>query len=758
MLGTHHLLDALRLADCFRELPEDVRAELAGSMSLVTLAPGAVLIEQGRMNHHLHVVLSGELEMEAVSPRGVVRRMAGRQPYQVLGVASVLLEAPAAATARACGPVTLAALSRESVVRFGERSPVGMFVFMEALRPYLQRHRLRVALHTSPAFADLSAAALDELEAALEFVPLYGGEVLLREGDTCEDMFIVLSGRLRVQTTASDGTTATIAELGAGETVGEMALVTGDPRVASVYAVRDSQLARLSKSDFNRLLERHPRTTFDLVTRRLVSRLRVETARLPRHHALSTVAVVPAAPDVPLRTVSERLAAGLRRLGSTLHVWSSMVDAQLGAAGIAQSFDRDHHGGHLVEWLAQQEMEHRFVLYESDARLTPWTERCIRQADHVVVVADAAGDPAVGEIESELLYGTRRPIPRRTLVLVHDSGATSPSGTARWLEQRTVTRHVHVRSNAPADFERLARHVTGNVIGLALGGGFARGLAHLGVFRALADAGVAVDVVGGSSMGALIAAQWAMGWTADEIANRTARGFGASFDDMTLPFLALKRGGKHSRLIRSFFGEMQIEDLWLPYFAVSSNLNRSSLVVHTSGSLADAVTASTRAPGLFPPVVIDSELHVDGGVINNVPVDVMREFTDGGIVIGADVSPPHELGEVDNYGHDVSGWRAAWQRFNPLRRSRGYLPDIVLVLLRVVEFGGISYRREKAGIADLYIAPDVLRFKRNDFGRSRELVDAGYAAAQEALRRWLSEADEAYRVRRPDLFSGTGRS
>jgi NTE family protein/lysophospholipid hydrolase len=580
----------------------------------------------------------------------------------------------------------------------------------------------------------------------------------MREGEACEDMFIILSGRLRVQSQTPDGTGTTIAELGAGETVGEMALVTGNPRVATVYAVRDSQLARLSKGTFLRLLERHPRTTFDLVTSRLVSRLRVETARLPRHHALSTIAVVPAAPDAPLRAVSERLASGLSRLGSTLHVWSGMVDAQLGAAGIAQSFDRDHHGGHLVEWLAQQELEHRFVLYESDARLTPWTERCVRQADHVVVVADAAGDPGVGEIESELLYGSRRPVPRRTLALVHYSGTRPPSGTARWLEKRQVTRHVHVRFDSPADFDRLARHVTGNVIGLALGGGFARGLAHLGVFQAFADAGIAVDVIGGSSMGALIGAQWAMGWTADEIAKRTSRGFGTSFDDMTLPFLALKRGGKHSRLIRSFFADTQIEDLWLPYFAVSSNLNRSSLVVHTSGPLADAVTASTRAPGLFPPVVIGSELHVDGGVMNNVPVDVMREFTEGGIVIGADVSPPHELGEVDNYGHDVSGWRAAWRRFNPLRSNRSYLPDIVLVLLRVVEFGGISYRRDKASMADIYIAPDVLCFKRNDFGRSADLIEAGYVAAQDALRKWLNEGDESYRVRRPDLFCNTAAS
>jgi len=272
------------------------------------------------------------------------------------------------------------------------------------------------------------------------------------------------------------------------------------------------------------------------------------------------------------------------------------------------------------------------------------------------------------------------------------------------------------------------------------------------VFRALEELRIPIDLIGGSSIGAIVGAQWALGWSAADIARRTKEGLAASFDDPTLPFLSTKSGGKHSRVIRQSFGETRIEDLWLPYFCVSTNLNRSELKVHSAGLLAQAVTASSRAPGVFPPLVIDGELHVDGGVINNVPVDVMRDFAGVGIVIGVDVSPPKDLSEVTNYGDEVSGWQAVWNRFNPNRKKRIYRPSMLFVFKRLIEFSGISYRRQKAEMADVCISPDVARFKRDDFHSADELADAGYRAAREVLTKWLGESAGEFGLRRPDLF------
>jgi predicted acylesterase/phospholipase RssA/CRP-like cAMP-binding protein len=641
-------------------------------------------------------------------------------------------------TAAAVGPVVLATLSREGFDRFADRHAPGMVALLEALRPVLRRHRLWKALNTSEVFRHLDVSELADFEAGLELVPLYSGEVVMREGEPGSDMFVVVSGRLRMVTTGRNGAEVVVAELGPGETVGEMAVVSGEPRSATVYAIRDSELARLSADRFEQLLERHPKGTFQLVTSRLVARLHNGNQRR-RPASISTVAVVGATAGTPVSTFAARLARSLARLGRVAHLTSVQVDRDLGRPGIAHAFDREDWSTQLVEWLAEQEADHRFVVYESDPGLTPWTERTIRQADHVVLVADAIADPQPGEVEAELLSAERRYRPQHTLALLYEDECAVPSQSARWRSGRRMDRHLHVRLDRSDDFDRLARLLTGNAVGLVLGGGFARGLAHIGVLRALEELHIPVDVIGGSSIGAIVGAQWALGWSAEDIARRTPEGFAASFDDGTLPFLSTKRGGKHSRVIRESFGESCIEDLWLPYFCVSTNLNRSELRIHSAGPLAQAVTASSRAPGVFPPLVIDGELHVDGGVINTVPVDVMRGFSGVGIVIGVDVSPAKNLDEVVNYGDEVSGWHAIWTRFNPIRRRRSYRPSMLFVLRRLIEFSSISYRKQKADTADVCISPDVARFKRDDCDAAVELADVGYRAAHEALTTWLAE-------------------
>lgn len=741
---------ALRASGIFAGFTGGELRELARRMSEVTLAEGDEVIRQGDTCETLYLVLSGALTVSATDHHGVEHAVDEVGPGGIIGELNVFLRAPAGATVRACGAVQLAALSKQSFGRFSGRCPAAALALVEAVRPRFRRQRLWAALHMSDMFGHVERPALVDLASECEPVALYGGEVLFRQGDDGDDVYIVISGRLRVVSVAPDRSETLLAELGIGETVGEMAVISGEPRSATVYASRDTQLAKLTKEGVARVVDRHPQAMLRVLTNRLVSRLRVTSRGERRRAAVATVAVVPASPDVPLDEFCANLSSGLERLGSVLHLTSEGVDSRLGRQGAAQAHDRE--GAGLLEWLAGQESAHRFVVYQADRGLSPWTERCVRQADRIVLAANATGIEAPGEIETELLAGGRASRTPVTLALVHPGGASAPSGSARWLTGRNIERHLHVRRGVLADYGRVARFITGTALGVTLGGGFARGIAHVGVLRALAELKIPVDAIGGTSIGAIVGAQWAVGWDSTRMVHETRSGFAQAFDDMTLPFLALQRGGKVSRFVRSVFQGMQIEDLWSPYFSVSANLNRAELKVHTSGSLAEAVLASARVPGVFPPMVFDGELHVDGGLIDNVPVDVMKSFSNDGIVIGVDVSPPHELDEVVDYGEDVSGWKAVWRRFNPAREKRSYPPSILRVLMRSIEFGGISYRREKAALADLYLTPEVCQFNRIDFLRAEEIAEAGYQTTRGRLLQWLTAAPESVRGRRPDLF------
>jgi NTE family protein/lysophospholipid hydrolase len=349
------------------------------------------------------------------------------------------------------------------------------------------------------------------------------------------------------------------------------------------------------------------------------------------------------------------------------------------------------------------------------------------------------------DIETEVLDGTSgRHHGRQWLVLVHRG--ESPSGTARWLAARHVERHVHVALGNRGSFERLARLLTGRAVGLTLGGGFARGLAHLGVLRAFDEFGVPVDVIGSASMGAMLGALWCMGWERDRIMREVSAACSNYLGDWTFPFVAFKGGGKFSQRVRALFGDVRIEDLWTPFFCTSANLNRTELKIHTEGVLAKSVLASTRAPAVFPPIVYDGELHVDGGVINNVPVDLMKDFCNQGLTIGVDVAPPHQLKPVRDYGDQISGWSTFWRRC--VARERLYTPSILLVIIRTLEYTGIANQSMRVQYADIFMSPEMLKFRRTDFHLAADIEQAGYDCARASLaQHW----DRIQTIGKPDM-------
>ena len=743
------LMDFLRSTELFRSVDPSLIRELAADWENVSLGDGEILVIEGETDQNLYLVLAGRLRVRGKQPGADPILLSVAGPGETAGEMGILADGPASATIEADGQTQVARLPRTAFYQFAARHPAAALLITQSLSRILQRNRVSLALHLSNLFASLAPDVLRDLESEFETFMLYGGETLFRQDDPGDFLCVVISGRVRVVVRGADGRESTVTELGSGELVGEMAVVSGETRTATVDAVRDTQLAKLTKDAFERFLAKHGKAAVEMLARKLAQRLRDTTAGQGREgRNISTVAIVPAHAEAASGEFCQRLTAALSAFGATLHLTGARVDEHLGQQGIVQTYERTGSNMRIVEWLSTQELTHAYVLYEADPFLSPWTERCIRQADHILVVADGAGDPAPGEIETELLRPRdRRSMARQWLVLMHHE--EEPSGTARWLDSRNVERHFHVRLSDPTTIERLARFLTGRALGLTLGGGFARGLAHVGVFRAMADLGVPVDAIGGASMGALVGALRAIGWDGEKIMRETCAVCAGVFKDLTFPFVAFKTGRRFSESVRRLYADIQIEDLWLPFFCISANLNRSELKIHTRGSLAKAILAATRAPGVFPPIVYEGELHVDGGVISNVPVDIMKTFVNKGIAVGIDVSPPHELNPVRDYGDEVSGWQAFWRRCKPFSHHRVYTPSILLVMIRTLEFSGVAYKSVRIEYADIYMYPELLKFKRTDFHLAPQIAQAGYDCARAKVLAWL--ATSVTTTRRPDL-------
>jgi predicted acylesterase/phospholipase RssA/CRP-like cAMP-binding protein len=581
-----------------------------------------------------------------------------------------------------------------------------------------------------PFFAPLDEGTRLQLAGQLEPVHVAAGEVVIAQGDPGDGLYLVLSGRLRVSV-AAGGSERVLHDLTRGEMAGEIALLSKRRRSATVRAVRDSDLLMLRASSFEALVERTP-ALLGQMARLLVDRLlAVDRPQSPRTGS-RTIAIAPAGRSAsPAVAVAEELAARLGRAGSVARMDADTVGQCLGA-GAAQR-GPGHPGRHeLIGWLHATERGHDYVVYQTDAQDTAWSRLCLSQSDVALLTGDATGDPRLGEVETQAL-ATRSL--RCELVLVHPS---APSGTSRWLADRPVADFHHLRRGRPGDVARLARMVTGTACGVVLGGGGPRGFAHLGALRALEEAGVPIDVVGGTSIGAVMGALCAQGFADEQRVERAVTAFTRSgaFIRPTLPLVALSSGRRVDRLLTEYFGRDLIEDLPRRFFCVSASLTRAEEVIHERDPLWRAIRASLSLPGIFPPVYADGDLLVDGAALDNVPVEAMRARIGSGTVVAVDLFQDVEPVTTAPFDPGLSGWRVLGRRLNPLAPPQP-VPSVFDILTRSTGLSGV--RRKRATLADdrvdLLLHPRLPAVGALDFKAGAALIEVGYRHAVEALAR-----------------------
>lgn len=606
----------------------------------------------------------------------------------------------------------------------------------------------RAVLGATGLFGGLDAPTLDAVVGALDPVRVRGREQVFAQGDGGDAAYVVLSGRLRVEKHAGNGDATVIREVGRGELVGELSLLTGAPRTATLRAVRDSELGRLPRDRFDRLLREHPALAIE-ITRMLAGWVAAPATAAPPGASVATVVVRGMGPDAPADAVARALGTALATFGATTLITPPSVDARLGAGAAAAGSGDPRHDA-VARWCDEQERTHAYVVYAATGGPPGWTARCLRQADRVLTVVRADAPP----VASDTLLGLAPVrLAAEDFVLVHPDGARTGRGTAAWLAGRTVHRRHHVRLGHPDDLARLARRLTGRGVGVALSGGGARGLAHIGFLRALEELGIGVDEIGGTSMGSVIAAQYAAGLPLDEILalNRHGWQHHRPHRAYTIPFASIVTHRAAQRMLEEMFGDLDYEDCWIECFACSASLTQARLVVHRTGRVARGTLASIAIPGVAPPIVGDGgELLVDGGVVNNLPARLLERGAHG-VVLASDASPGAE--RRTSYATTPSNWRVLRDRWTR-RRSAPYYPSIFETLARVAVVASTQETRHVREMADLCFHAPVDHVGIFDFGRIDEVADIGYRAALETLRPWWEKRTAGAGRARRSTISG----
>lgn len=577
-------------------------------------------------------------------------------------------------------------------------------------------------------------AVRERFEAEARRVLLPGGHVLFREGDPADHLYLLIHGRLQVSAERIDGTRHIVGEIGSGGICGERALLLSAPHSAMVRAQRDSELMELPREGFDRLIGRHPHAMLH-VARTLVGRLSPTGTEMGGRSAVSTVAIVPLHGGAPLGPFARNLSDALAAFGTVFHLDAETTNAALGAGTAQVEFGEGE--GKLMGWLHDQEIGHDFVVYEADPRLTRWSRRCIRQADRVLLLAEAGAEPSMGEVDEYLSHRIEAGrAAERELVLLRNSGGSYEDIVSPWLEGRRLLGHHHVDLGIDRDIQRLARTLAGRAVGVVFSGGGARTMAQIGAIRAIREAGIPIDRVGGVSGGSMFAAQVALGWDDQQMFEVTHELMveGGSLLDFSVPIISVIKGKRWRRVLLEMFGSRRIETLRIPFFCVSTNLSRGELAVHREGLLWRWVRASLSIPGLGPPLVENGELYVDGSVLNNLPVDVMRDQSAGPVIalsVGSERGPSIE--QVAD--HVPSKWSALRAR---LAGGDGTpdVPSIVDILIGATMVSGRRTSKAFEPMADLVIHPEASEYGLLEFSAMRKLVDIGYEYAVERLKDW----------------------
>ncbi len=596
--------------------------------------------------------------------------------------------------------------------------------------------RLKIidVLLASPVFGKLDRAVVDALADSLKIKHVPGGHDVIREREPSNEMLFLISGGLRVSRRDPKGQLMLYNEIRPGMSFGESGLILRQPRAADVTAVRDSVLAVLSRNDFEDLLTRFPLPINQVVVRAVYNYLRHAEEFAERRHAQSFV-VVPLHEDSGAKEVAASLAEAFSKMGRT-HLLEPPIDPNATRGGLRALAQLQQD---VASYQDALEEGSDYLVYEAEWHPSEWSLRSFRQSDQVVFVAKAGAKGTLGELERRLKEQPDYSMKRMHLAILHPVGAEQPSDASQWREGRTFERIYPMRSKRPGDYARLARFLTGKAVGVVLGGGGAKGFAHVGVLKAMDEMGVAVDLIGGNSMGALIAAQFACGISLEEIISET-RTFASGGERLTLPLISIVSGKRVSRDLQKMFGDKVCDGQWIPFFAAACNLTKGRTTVQDSGPIWRAVLASNSPAGLFPPVLLKGDMLVDGAILENVPVDAMRmrlgtaleRRRGNGAIIAIDVDVQDAM-EVDPKLTRLSAWSTLKGYFSPQTHPS---PSIADILYRAGHIGGLSQRGRTIAQADYYLEPPVAEFSMMSYRKAEEIAEVGYQYAMKNFKQW----------------------
>ena len=575
-------------------------------------------------------------------------------------------------------------------------------------------------------FNQLTQGALQDLIDCGDLIQINPGIEIIKQGEHTKDVYFLIKGRIAVDIVNDYGEKINLNEIPKGELFGEMSYFNNEPRAATLTTTKESTILKLSTNDFEILQNRHS-CLLKYINRILINRLR--KANLSNRKILfQNICFVQLVEDDSSTFLLNTLKEKVNKEEQIFFVSKELaIQKNLFKEGDSRFSNKDR----FDNWVHEIENQHDYIIYLCDQADLEWSELCICQADRIMLLGSKKLDSTHTNLE-EIIFnkkGIASKIEKNLIFNWNESNEIS--NVSKLIGEREIKNIFHVADDK--DVLRIIRYITGKSIKLVLGGGGAKGFAHLGVYKAMLDLGIPVDFVGGTSVGSIIGAAIGTGWSYDVMVEnaRNALVTNNPLNDYHLPLVSLIKGDKMERTLKKHYGGLQIEDLKVPFYAVASNFTESKIEILNQGSLDFAVRASISLPSILPPAVKDNSLLVDGGLIDNLPFDHMNSLAQGPI-IGVDLSSK----KVRKLGYDKIPSNGKILKQKVLRKKTYKVPSLSQIMMGTMTLASEEKRRNNVKKFDIYIKPDVAKYGFLKWKNFDEILKCGYDAAYPILKEW----------------------
>jgi predicted acylesterase/phospholipase RssA/CRP-like cAMP-binding protein len=590
-----------------------------------------------------------------------------------------------------------------------------------------QQAALIATIKSSSIFSELNDEACAKLLTHCTPIKLSQSQLLFEQGEPSDSLYILEQGRLVAELTTASKKVRTIGMIEKGEIVGELGALSQQPRTLTIRAVNDSVLLKLSRQEFQLFCVEYPSISFRLIEE-IISRSQATIKLLAEKKPYQHIAITPANREVNFDNFIKHLQENITLQSNIILLGHDSTLKNKNESELTEIFDNAENEGKIIV----------FVLNLKNNENQPFKLNIFGK---VYIVAEGESRQKISD-ETLHFLETLTVVSQIELILLHSDFLHRPADTLFWLKEGLFSLHHHLRHTDASDYQRLLRFMTGKAIGLVLSGGGNKGWVHLGVIQALQELNIPIDAIGGASIGAWVGACYALTQSYDSayrdfqtILDIIGNPFALS--NFTLPIISLLSGSKPTEALNSVFADIQIEDLWIPFFCISSNLTTGHEVIHRIGSVLKNVRSSATIPGIVPPMLVDGFLFVDGGIINNLPVDCMRTVIGHtGKTIAVSLSGHGEYKTNYEFPSTLSFHQALLIKFG-FRKNQYRFPNFFETFFNSLLLGGSPREKINELAADVLINPDVQLYKTisgSKLAIANKLMTIGYNEAMKKLR------------------------